>query len=149
MRKLSTELSVGIFVLLGIICVIYLAVKLGEINFFAQDHYRLDASFASSAGLNEGASITVAGVKVGHVEKITLDKTNLRAIVTLSMRNDLELTDDTIASIKTNGLIGDRYIALQVGGSDVILQDGDMITETESALDIEGIISKFAHGSLE
>ena len=91
----------------------------------------------------------IAGVKVGMVGDITLDTENLVAMVQLKLHTDLSIYDDAIASIKTNGLIGDKYIALDPGGGGFELEEGEPIVDTESALDIESLISRFAFGSLE
>jgi phospholipid/cholesterol/gamma-HCH transport system substrate-binding protein len=150
MKKSSVELGVGIFVLIGIICVGYLTVQLGKMELLGDDHYFLNARFHSVSGLKAGAQVEIAGVKVGQVDSITLDTKDHVALVRLKiLRNvEFELTDDVIASVKTAGLIGDKYIKLTPGGSDEILRPEDIITETESALDIEELISKYAFGDV-
>ena len=148
MKKSSLELGVGIFVLIGLVCVGYLTVRLGEMEFFEDEHYFLNARFQSVAGLKTGANIEIAGVQVGQVDSILLELEDHVALVRLKIKKDVVLTDDVIASIKTAGLIGDKYIKLSPGGSDEILEPGDTIIETESALDIEEIISKYAFGGV-
>lgn len=149
MSKTSLELGVGIFVLIGIMCVGYLTVRLGKMELLGDEHYYLNARFISVAGLKKGAQVVIAGVQVGQVTQISLDPEEQVAIVRMKIIKDVVLTDDVIASVKTSGLIGDKYIKLSPGGSDEVLKDGEMITETESALDIEELVSKYAFGDVE
>ncbi len=144
----SREINLGIFVLLGLLCIGYLTIKLGKMEVLGGDGYELSARFSSVSGLRAGASIEMAGVEVGRVTDIALDVKTSQAIVTLYMDEGIALTEDTIASVKTSGLIGDKYINLALGGSDELLADGDEIVDTESALDIESLISKFAFGGV-
>ena len=148
MKKSSLELAVGIFVLIGLACVGYLTVRLGNMEFFEDEHYFLNARFQSVTGLKAGANIEIAGVQVGLVDAISLDLEEQVAMVRMKIKQEVLLTDDVIASIKTAGLIGDKYVKLSPGGSDVILKPGDTIIETESALDVEEIISKYAFGDV-
>ena len=148
MRRSSLELGVGIFVIMGLMCVGYLTVRLGNMEFFQDDHYFLNARFHSVTGLKTGANIEIAGVRVGEVDSISLDLTEKVAMVRLKLKMEVVLTDDVIASIKTAGLIGDKYIKISPGGSEEILKPGDTIIETESALDVEEIISKYAFGDV-
>ena len=148
MKQSSLEMAVGIFVLIGLACVGYLTVRLGDMKFFEEEHYFLNARFQSVTGLKAGANIEIAGVQVGLVDAIFLDLEEQVAMVRMKIRQEVVLTDDVIASIKTAGLIGDKYIKLSPGGSDVILKPGDTIIETESALDVEEIISKYAFGDV-
>ena len=149
MSKTSLELGVGIFVLIGILCVGYLTVRLGKMELLGDEHYYLNARFISVAGLKKGGQVVIAGVQVGQVTQISLDPEEQVAIVRMKIIKDVVLTDDVIASVKTSGLIGDKYIKLSPGGSDEILKDGEMITETESSLDIEELVSKYAFGDVE
>ncbi len=146
--KASVETAVGIFVLIGILSVAYLTVKLGKLELLADNYYVLDARFQSVSGLKKGAQIEIAGVPVGKVDTITFDHERQVALVKLKIELGVLLTDDVIASIKTAGLIGDKYIKLSPGGSDTVLKAGDTIIETESALDIEELISKYAFGKV-
>ncbi len=148
MKRSSVEMSVGIFVLIGILCLGYLTIKLGKVKLIGDNHYSLYARFQSVAGLKPGARLEMAGVPVGRVEAITLDLKEQAALVKMNISKEVVLTDDVIASVKTAGLIGDKYIKLSPGGSDEILKPGGMITETESALDLEELISKFAFGGV-
>ena len=147
MRKSSIETSVGIFMFIGIICIGYLTVHLGNINWIGDGHYTLHARFYSVSGLKSGAAVEMAGVQIGEINTISLDPKTQTALVGLKIKKGVLLTDDVIASVKTAGLIGDKYIMLSPGGSDRILKDGDLITETESAVDLEDLISKYIFGS--
>ncbi|UCG07974.1 MAG: outer membrane lipid asymmetry maintenance protein MlaD [Desulfobacterales bacterium] len=148
MSKTSLELGVGIFVLIGILCVGYLTIRLGKMELLGNEHYYLNARFLSVEGLKKGAQVVIAGVEVGQVDHISLDAEEQVAIVRMRIRKGVTLTDDVIASVKTSGLIGDKYIKLSPGGSDQVLKEGEMITETESSLDIEELISKYAFGDV-
>ena len=149
MQKSSLETAVGIFMFLGLVCVGYLTVSLGNVDWLGNSYYTLNARFTSVSGLKPGASVEIAGVPIGHVDSISLDPVKKVALVQLKIQKKIVLTDDVIASIKTAGLIGDKYIMLTPGGSDRILHNGGWITETESAVDLEDIISKFVFGSAE
>jgi phospholipid/cholesterol/gamma-HCH transport system substrate-binding protein len=148
MNNRKIEFLVGCFVLIGLIAVLYLAIQVGGARFFGSDSYQLEARFSSAAGVNAGSRIEIAGVRIGTVKDIVLNE-NFFAIVTLEVPNSLVLDDDTIASVKTSGLIGDRCIELSPGGSGFALEPGDMIVDTESALDIESLISRFALGGID
>ena len=149
MKRSTVEISVGIFVLVGILCVGYLTVKLGKMEWFGEGYYPLKARFTSVTGLKTGTEVQMAGVSVGRVAKIALDPDLKIAMVTLNIRQDLELAEDVIASVKTAGLIGDKYVSLAPGGAMDMLKPGDTIVETESALDIEELVSKYVFGSVE
>ncbi len=148
MRKSSLEMSVGIFMLIGIICVGYLTIKLGRMELLGNDYYELKALFKSVNGVKPGTQIEIAGVPVGQVGSIQLDQKREMALVWLKIKKGVVLTDDVIASVKTSGLIGDRYIKLTPGGSDKVLKSGDQITDTEPPVDIEDLISKYVFGSV-
>ncbi len=149
MKKQKIELIVGIFVIAGLLCAGYLAVKLGRMELLAGNYYNLYAKFASVAGLTKGARVETAGVQIGQVTDISLDKKSGAALIEMKINSDIELMDDSIASVKTSGLLGDKYIGISLGGSDIKLKPGDYILETESAVDIEGLISKFAFGGVK
>ncbi|MGD2097921.1 MAG: outer membrane lipid asymmetry maintenance protein MlaD [Desulfobacterales bacterium] len=149
MKKSSVELGVGIFVIIGLICVGYLTIQLGQMRLLGDDHYFLNARFLSVTGLKAGAQVEIAGVKVGQVDSISLDIKDNVAMVRLKIKKNIALSDDVIASVKTAGLIGDKYIKLSPGGSDDILEPEDTIIDTESALDIEELISKYAFGDVD
>jgi phospholipid/cholesterol/gamma-HCH transport system substrate-binding protein len=149
MKRTTVEISVGIFVLIGILCVGYLTVKLGKMEWFGEGYYPLKARFTSVTGLKTGTEVQMAGVSVGRVSEISLDPELKIALVILQIRDDLELAEDVIASVKTAGLIGDKYVSLAPGGAMDMLKPGDTIVETESAVDIEALVSKYVFGSVE
>lgn len=148
MRKYSLEFAVGLFVLVGVLCLGYLTIKLGKMEVFSSNGYAITASFGSVTGLKVGASVEIAGVPVGKVSGITLNDLH-QAAVTLQLNNGVKISDDSIASIKTSGLIGDKYVNIQSGGSDTDLEPGGVLRDTQSALDIESLISKFAFGDVK
>lgn len=143
--------AVGIFVLIGLLCVGYLTIKLGRMDFFSNKGFDVSARFDSATGLRAGADVELAGVPVGRVTAIRLDPDPMRsqAVVDMQLNQNLHLSDDSIASIKTSGLIGDKYISLSRGGSDTEIKRGGTITETESPMDIESLISKYALGGVK
>ena len=149
MKKSNMELMVGIFILIGIICVGYLTIKLGQLELFGKEYYPVTANFQSITGLKTGASVEIAGVQVGQVEKIWLDPETGTANVLLMVKRDVKVSEDTIASIKTSGLIGDKYVALSLGNSPDDIEENGVITETESVVDIESLISRYVFGSAD
>jgi phospholipid/cholesterol/gamma-HCH transport system substrate-binding protein len=148
MKKHTVEMAVGIFVLIGMVCIGYLAIRLGKMEIIGGEHYLVSARFQNISGLKVGSEVEMAGVPIGQVEAIALDKERQVAVVTLQIQQSVVLTDDVIASVKTAGLIGDKYIKLSPGVSDHILKPGDMITQTESALDIEELIKRYMFGKV-
>jgi len=148
MKKWSVEVAVGLFVLIGIACVGYLTIRLGKMEIIGDNYYTVSARFQSIAGLKAGSEVELAGVPVGQVEGFSLDQERWMAVVQMKIMKSIVLTEDVIASIKTAGLIGDKYIKLSPGVSDVPLKPGGMIIETESAWDIEDLISKFVFGKV-
>lgn len=148
MKKSSVEVAIGLFVVVGLVCVGYLTIKLGKMELLGSDYYYVNARFQNVAGLKVGAQIEMAGVQIGQVDGISLDSKDLVAMVRFKIREGVVLTDDVIASVRTSGLIGDKYIKLTPGGSDVILKPGDTIVETESVIDLEELISKFVFGKV-
>ena len=145
MEKAKLELVVGAFVLVGIICLGYLSIKLGKLEIIGGNLYNIDAEFDSVSGLKPGATVEIAGVEVGRVKAITLKED--RGVVTLSIRNDVKLFSDSIASIKTRGIIGEKFVSLTAGGGGEVLPAGGKIRDTESGLDLEALVSQFIHGN--
>lgn len=141
MYKKKTEFTVGIFMVVGIFCLIYLSVSLGNIDIMGSRYYTATAIFDSITGLRAGAPVEIAGVGVGKVKSITLEDD--MAMVELNILKTVPVTDDVIASIRTKGVIGEKYIKLTPGGSDVMLAEGDSILDTESAISLEELISKY------
>lgn len=150
MEKARLETIVGIFVLVGILCLAYLSINLGKLELLGGDSYEVSANFDSISGLRNGASVEIAGVEVGRVDRVELDpKAGYTAKVTLRINSGIELQDDVIASVRTRGIIGDKFVQLKPGGSDRLLKDGGRIREAESAIDFESLISKFIHGKVD
>ncbi|MCB9480593.1 MAG: outer membrane lipid asymmetry maintenance protein MlaD [Desulfobacteraceae bacterium] len=149
MKKTALETGVGLFVVFGLLCTAYLTIKLGKMELLGSNYYTLKANFRTVAGLKTGANVEIAGVQVGTVEKISLDSKTHTAITDLKIDKSVKLSADVIASIKTSGLIGDKYIQLSPGGDPDILKNGEMITETESPIDFEELISKYVFGSVQ
>ena len=148
MGNRSIEIAVGIFVVIGLLCVGYLTIKLGKINLFGNDSYPVYARFQSVSGLKPGAIVEMAGVQIGKVEEISLDNIKKVAVVRMAIRNNVTISDDAIASVSTAGLIGDKFINISPGGSDTILKPGGSITETESSVNLEELIGKYVFGNV-
>lgn len=149
MKKYSIETIVGIFMIIGLVCVGYMTVKLGNISILGSDSYSIFARFNSVSGLRVGSPVEMLGIEVGTVDDFSMDQENQLAIVELRINKGIKIYDDAIASVKTAGLIGDKYVSIDAGGSEDVLEPGGMITETESAIDIERIISNYAFGEVK
>lgn len=145
-RSKTMEFGVGLFMLAGIIGLVFLGLRVSGLTLSgASDTFRLEANFSNIGGLKPRARVTMAGVTVGRVEAIELDREWYDARVVLSLSSDLEgqLSQDTTAAILTAGLLGEQYIGLSVGGAPEMLQDGDTIRDTQSALVLEELIQQF------
>jgi phospholipid/cholesterol/gamma-HCH transport system substrate-binding protein len=149
MKKSKLELLAGVFVLLGLAAIAYLTIKLGSGEFIGGGSYLVEARFANAGGLGSGSTVQLAGVQVGRVENIRMDPTDYSAIATLRIVNEVKLPTDTMASIKTTGLIGDKFVALAPGADETQLDAGSRIIMTESAVDLESLIGKMAFGKVE
>jgi phospholipid/cholesterol/gamma-HCH transport system substrate-binding protein len=148
MKKINLEMVVGLFILAGFLGFGYLSLQLGEVSFFAGDKkYTLVADFDNISGLKEGAVMEIAGVNIGKVTKVMLSETD-RARVYMQVPKEIAISADAVASVRTQGIIGDKYIRIIQGGSDEVLHDGNFITETESAIDIEEMVSKYIFGDV-
>lgn len=148
MRKDSLELVVGVFVLLGLGCLAYLAIHLGKMEIMGSG-YQVLVNFDNISGLRKGAAVEVAGVEVGRVESLQLSPADqANANVTLRLESGLKLHDDAIASIRTKGIIGDKFIKLSPGSSEKLIPPGGKIRETEAAIDLEELISSYIHGKV-
>jgi phospholipid/cholesterol/gamma-HCH transport system substrate-binding protein len=143
MRKFNLEIVVGLFLIVGFICFAWLSVRLGDVDLFGPPTYQVTASFGSISGLKTGAIVEIAGVQVGKVEEIQFDAEKYEAMVILAIESSVVLQEDSIASVRTAGIIGDRYIDISPGGSDVIIGDNGRIVETESAINLEELVSKY------
>lgn len=142
MNKRKIEFYVGLFVIIGLFCAGYLIVVLGEISLVKDKRYPVYGFFTSVAGLKTGARVEMAGVEIGIVSNVSIDKERLLAKVEFSIDNNMELSEDIIASVKTSGIIGQKYIDISPGGSDIMLEPGEEIYNTESSLDIESLVRK-------
>jgi len=141
MKKTNIEISVGLFIFVGLLCMAYTSIKLGNVTFFNTDYYPLQASFTSVSGLKKDTNIEISGVQVGKVKSIHLE--DYQAVVDIMIKNGVEIQDDAIASIRTKGILGDQYIEILPGASDVILEPGDAIFDTEPPFDLISILKKF------
>ena len=146
MDKGKLEVVVGAFVLVGVLCLGYLSVKLGKLELVGGDLYEVGALFNTASGLKPGAAVEIAGVEVGRIKSIGLKED--RALVMLAIQNGTKLYSDTIASIKTRGIIGEKYLALSPGGGGDPLKAGETIRDTESGLDLEELVSQYVHGKV-
>jgi phospholipid/cholesterol/gamma-HCH transport system substrate-binding protein len=136
-------MGVGIFLVAGFICFAYLSVKLGDVRIFSEKTYQLSARFHSVSGLKEGDVVEMAGVKIGTVKRINLDPEDYEAVVQLELRQEVRLQEDSIASIHTAGIIGSKYVDITPGGLEETIQPGGEIFETESAINLEKLVSKY------
>jgi phospholipid/cholesterol/gamma-HCH transport system substrate-binding protein len=141
MKKFNIETGVGIFIVAGLLSLGYLSINLGGMDLFGSEQYKVKARFANVSGLKEGATVEIAGVTVGKVESIDLD--DYEASVQMMINPEVKLQEDVIASIRTQGIIGDKYIKIKTGGADEYLEHEGEIIETESALELEELISKY------
>lgn len=149
MNMAKLEMVVGVFMIIGILCLGYVSIKLGKMELLGGNYYTLSAKFDSVSGLKPGARVEIAGVDVGQVDRIVLDpKNGDQAIVYFKIKDGVKITDDVIASVRTSGIIGDKFILMKQGGSDHFLKNNDIIRETESSIDIEELVSKFIHGKV-
>ncbi len=146
MKKISVEFIVGLFLITGIAAVTYLSVVISGVSGLGTEGYQLKAVFENSSGLKRGADVEIAGVRIGQVESISLDPESQESVVWLTINDDVEIQDDSIASIRTAGIIGDKYIKVSTGGGDLLV-DGDEIIETEPAISIEELVSKYIFDS--
>ena len=146
MRKFDLELAVGIFMIAGMVCLAYLTIKLGQLEVLGDKGYEIQAVFSSSGGLKTGSSVVIAGVEVGRVKKVILD--DYQARVTMSLPLEVKIQEDAIASIKTKGLIGEKYVEISPGGMDENLEPGGVIRDTQPPIDIEQLISKYIFGTV-
>lgn len=143
MKRFNMEMIVGLFLLAGFAGFSWLAIKMGDLDLFKNESYAVTARFLSTSGLKEGSIIELAGVTVGKVKRIELDPGEYEAVVHMDIDKTVKLQDDSIASIRTAGIIGDKFIKLTPGGSDIYLEPGDEIEETESAISLEELVSKY------
>jgi len=146
MRRSTLDLGVGLFVLVGLIALGWMSVKLGRIDLIGNRGYVVSADFPTVGGLKAGSTIEIAGVEVGRVDRIVLQ--DYQAHVVMVIQPGVKLQDDSIASIKTKGLIGERYVRISPGGSDKIIPPNGRIREVEPPVDIEELLSKYIFGKV-
>jgi phospholipid/cholesterol/gamma-HCH transport system substrate-binding protein len=147
MKNITTELIVGLFMIAGFFAFGYLSLQMGEFSVFdLEKNYGIEAEFDNVSGLKVGAAIEIAGVNVGKVARVELTKQGL-AKVEMLINHDVGITGDAIASIRTQGLIGDKYIKIIQGADEEMLKEGDVIFDTESSIDFEELVSKYIFSS--
>lgn len=149
MKKYSMESAVGIFVVIGLLCVGYMTINLGKVSLFSDDYYVLYAHFGSVSGLRGDSPVEINGIAVGRVDRLSMDQEKQAALVALKIRRGVNVYDDAIASVKTAGLIGDKFIKIDPGGSGEILKPGGTIIDTASPIDIEELIGKYVFGDIK
>jgi phospholipid/cholesterol/gamma-HCH transport system substrate-binding protein len=149
MKKYAMETTVGIFLVVGLLCIGYMTVKLGHVSLLGDNSYSLFARFKSVSGLRVGSSVHMLGIEVGRVERLTMDQKDQRALVEIRVQEGIKIYDDAIASIKTEGLIGDQYLSIDAGGSGAPLAPGGTITDTQPPIDIADLIGKYAFGDVK
>ena len=146
MNYKTSEIIVGLFVLIGVACLGYLAIKLGKLEVLSDSGYTVYGDFPTVAGLKRGDPVEIAGVKVGRVESMGL--ADDRARLVLRVDDGVKLQEDVIASVRARGLIGDKFVLVSPGASDKIIPPGGRIRETESPPDIPDLIGKLVGGDL-
>lgn len=149
MKKYSMETTVGIFLVICILCVAYLTLKLGDVSILGDKSYPLFAKFTSVSGLKVGSPVEMVGMQVGRVAGFAMDQKDQVAVVELRIQDGVKVYEDAVASIKSNGLLGDKYVKIDAGGGGRLLAARGTITETEAPVDIMELISKYAFGDVE
>jgi phospholipid/cholesterol/gamma-HCH transport system substrate-binding protein len=149
MNKYTVETTVGIFLVFGLLCVGYMAVKLGHVSLLGDNTYSLYARFTTVNGLRVGSSVNMLGIEIGRVTGLTMDQKDQEAVVEIRIQKDIKVYDDAIASIRTEGLIGDKFLSIDPGGSGNLLGHDGTITETQPAVDMVDLIGKYAFGEVK
>lgn len=149
MKKYAMETTVGIFLVFGLLCIGYMTVKLGHVSLLGDNTYSLFARFTTVSGLRAGSPVNMLGIEVGRVGRLTMDQKDQKAVVEIKIQRDIKVYDDAIVSIKTEGLIGDMFLSIDPGGAGKLLGPGGTITETQPAVDIVDLISKYAFGEVK
>ena len=143
------EITVGVFLVMGFLALGWLAMQLGEVSWLTgAKSYTLNAEFSNISGVKLGADIQISGVTVGKVRQLRLNEDNL-AMVAMQIDKGVKVPVDSIASVKSQGIIGDKFIQITLGGDETAYQPGETIVDTESAVDLESLISKFAFGQMD
>jgi phospholipid/cholesterol/gamma-HCH transport system substrate-binding protein len=146
MKRWDAELAVGLFILAGIACLGYLSIRFGKMEVLGSRGYEVNALFSNSGGLKTGAPVVIAGVDVGRVKSVTLD--NYQARIALTLLPGVKLHEDAIASIKTKGLIGEKFVDIAPGGSEKVIPPGGQIRETQPPVDLEELIANAVFGKI-
>lgn len=149
MKKYAMETMVGVFFFVGLLLIGIMSVKLGHVSFLGEKTYPLNARFSSVTGLRVGSPVYMFGIDVGRVERLSIDQKDRRATVEVRIRQGIEIFDDAIASIRSEGLIGDKYLRLDPGGAGELLKPGGTITETQPDIDLADLIGKYAFGDVK
>ena len=142
-NRSKTAIAAGVFMLIGLLCVAYLAVRPGDVNLFPRKQYLVSARFTSASGLREGAYVEAGGVRVGNVAGIRFDRDKYVAVVTMAIDDGVPISRDAVASIRTAGIIGDKFVKISPGGDDQTLTSGMEFKETEPSINLEELISKY------
>ncbi|KVX00081.1 outer membrane lipid asymmetry maintenance protein MlaD [Shewanella frigidimarina] len=143
MKNNYVNFLVGLFVLFGIGALVFMSITIGGASVSNSGNYTLVAKFENSSGLKEGAFVEMSGVRVGLIQSINYDPQAYESVVKISLDNEITVPDDSIASIRTSGIIGDRFVKISTGGSEINMADGEEFIETESSISIEELISKY------
>jgi phospholipid/cholesterol/gamma-HCH transport system substrate-binding protein len=146
MKRIDTELLVGLFMIIGITCLTYLSIKLGRMEIIGDKGYKLYAEFSEIGGLKNGASVEIAGVEVGRVKNISLS--DYQAKIELQINSGVKIQEDSIAAVKTKGLLGEKFIQISPGGDEQVISPGGKIRETQPPLDLEKAIGNFIFGKV-
>ncbi len=146
MKRFDTELAVGLFVIAGIVCLGYLSIRLGKMEVFGGGGYDLYAVFSNVGQLKVGAPVEIAGVEVGRVKEVALS--DYQARVVMNLQRAVKIQDDAIASIKTEGLIGEKYVEITPGSDERLVAPGGRIRETQPAVDLSDLLSKYVFGKI-
>ena len=149
MKKYAMETTVGLFLVFGLLCIGYMTLKLGHVSLLGDNTYSLFARFTTVSGLRAGSPVSMLGIEVGRVGRLTMDQKDQKAVVEIRIQEGIKVYDDAIASIKTEGLIGDMFLNIDPGGSGKPLGPGGTITETQPPLDIASLIGKYAFGEVK
>lgn len=149
MPNTRMEIFVGFFLVIGFLALGWLALQLGEIPWLTGARsYMLNAEFNNVSGVKVGADIQIAGVTVGKVRQLRLSEDQM-AVVSMQLDRDVVVPVDSIASVKSQGIIGDKYIQISLGGDETVYKPEETVVDTESSVDIESLISKFAFGQVD
>jgi phospholipid/cholesterol/gamma-HCH transport system substrate-binding protein len=147
MKRVDLELMVGLFIIAGILALGYLSIKLGKMEIIGSRGYQIYADFSTVGGLKVGAPVEIAGIEIGRVKSLALHDFKARALMDINA--GVQLQDDAIFSIKTKGLLGEKYVAVLPGASDILIKPNGKVRDAQPPIDIEDLISKFAFGKVD